>query len=332
MANPIIVEVTRGGIVESRHRGSYSICNAGGHELAKAGDTTRAVFPRSAIKAFQALTMVEAGVADRFGFTNTEIALACSSHGGEPAHVETARSMLKKIGLDEAAYSCGAHWPSNEDAAHNLARVQDHPGQIHNNCSGKHAGMLGLAKQLGAPVEGYVQRDHPVQQAVGRVIGEMCGVRVGDVPCGIDGCSVPTWAIPLQALATGFARFATGEGLGAERKSACQKIISAVRAHPFMIAGTGRFCTEAMQAVPDVFVKTGAEGVFCGCVPASGIGIALKCDDGATRAAECLMAHLLVMHGGLTAGSAAKLRRFAHMPVVNRAGINVGEVRVCPTP
>jgi L-asparaginase II len=329
MANPIIVEVTRGGIVESRHRGAYSICDAAGEELAAAGDTSQAIFPRSAIKAFQALAMVEAGVADRFDFSAAEISLACSSHAGEPKHVETAHSMLRKIGLVEADYACGPHWPSNEAAARELARAQDHPGQVHNNCSGKHAGMLGLAVLLEAPREGYIKRDHPVQRAVGRVISKMCDVDVDTVPCGIDGCSVPTWAIPLKSLAKGFARFATGEGLSTERQAACRRIIAAVRAYPFMVAGTGRFCTDVMQAVPEVFVKTGAEGVFCGCVPASGIGIALKCDDGGTRAAECLMAHLLARHAGLDADSAAALQRFVRVVLVNRAGLDVGEVRVC---
>lgn len=327
MNNPVLVEVTRGGIVESSHHGSYAVCNGDGELVAQAGDVSAPVFPRSAIKAFQALAMVEAGVADAFGFSEAEIALACSSHNGEPAHVETARSMLSKAGVAEGAYECGPHWPTREEAGRDLASAGGEPGAVHNNCSGKHSGMLALAKHLGADLKGYTWPEHPVQQRIAAFLSELCNADVTAAPCGIDGCSVPTWALPLQSWALGFSRFASGKGLSAERQAAANRIIAAVKANPFMVAGTGRFCTEVMEAVPRVFIKTGAEGVFCGAIPHNGTGIALKCDDGASRAAEKLMARLLIDFGGLDEGECKVLEGFAATPVVNRANIKTGVLR-----
>lgn len=325
--NPILVEVTRGGIVESRHHASYAVCGADGSLIAEAGDVVSPVFPRSAIKAFQALAMVEAGVADAFGFDDAEIALACASHNGETRHVGTARSMLSKAGVDEASYECGPHWPSLDTASRALACSGHEPGAVHNNCSGKHAGMLALARHLGADLKGYTRADHPVQQKVASVIADLCDADMSAAPRGIDGCSVPTWALPLTAWALGFSRFAGGAGMSPERHSAAQRIIAAVRVHPFMVAGTDGFCTELMDAVPRAFVKTGAEGVFCGAVPHAGIGIALKCDDGASRAAEKLMARLLIDSGAFDAGECQVLEGFASTPVRNRANIETGVLR-----
>lgn len=327
MNNPILVEVTRGGIVESRHTASYAVCNRDGKLIGEAGDISAPVFPRSAIKAFQALAMIEAGVADEFGFDDAEIALACSSHNGEPAHVETARSMLAKTGIGEAAYECGPHWPTRDEASRELAAVGAEPQQVHNNCSGKHSGMLAFAKHMGADLKGYTRPEHPVQQRVASVIAELCDADVAAAPCGIDGCSVPTWALPLHAWALGFARFGSGNGLGVERRAVAKRIIAAVRAHPFMVAGTGRFCTELMETVPRAFVKTGAEGVFCGTVPHSGVGIALKVDDGASRAAEKLMARLLIDFGGFDDDEREALEGFAASRVRNRANIETGVLK-----
>lgn len=327
MSNPVIAEVTRGGIVESRHTGAYAIVGEKGRVIASAGDIDTPVFPRSAIKAFQCLPMIESGAADDYGFTAEEIALACASHNGEPDHVRVASSMLAKIGIGEKAYECGAHWPSDKRTANAMIRAGEEPRDIHNNCSGKHAGMLALAKKLGAPFEGYTHVGHPVQRAIARTIGEICDVDADQLPCGIDGCSVPTWAVPLRNLALGFARLLSGEGLGEERKAAARRIVEAVQAHPFMVAGTGRFCTRLMQAVPRAFVKTGAEGVFCGGVPHAGIGVALKCDDGAHRASEAAMASLLAQLDVWTEEEKAALARFAHSDLRNWRKIQVGEIR-----
>jgi L-asparaginase II len=326
MSNPVIAEVTRGGIVESRHTGAYAIIDAGGNLIQSAGDIDEPIFPRSAIKAFQCLPVIESGAADHFGFTDEEIALACSSHNGEPEHVRVARSMLAKAGNAEDLYECGAHWPGETQALHAMVRQGEEPDAIHNNCSGKHAGMLALARRLGADPHGYAAVSHSVQQAIAKTIGDLCDSDLSRQPCGIDGCSVPTWAIPLRHLALGFARFASGAGFSPSRKAAAQRIIAAVRAHPFMVAGTNRFCTRLMTDVPRAFVKTGAEGVFCGCVPHARIGIALKCDDGAHRASETAMAALLAGLDVWTEEEKLKLRAFARTGLRNWRKLLVGEL------
>ncbi len=319
MSNPVIAEVTRGGCVESRHTGAYAVMDSEGRVTASTGDISQAVFPRSATKAFQCLPVIESGAAARFGFSDEDVALACASHNGEPEHVRVARSMLKKGGNDEDLYECGAHWPMGIDAQHALARTSGGPLQVHNNCSGKHAAMLALARHLGADPTGYVKRDHPVQKAVAHAIGEICDCDMDGAPCGTDGCSVPTWAIPIRNMALGFARLA-GHGAG-------QRIIQAVRSNPFIVAGTGRFDTILMQALPRAFVKNGAEGVYCGLVPHAGLGIALKCDDGAMRAAEVAMASVLAKLDVWTAEEKRILDGFTRHELSNWRGIDVGEVR-----
>jgi L-asparaginase II len=321
MINPVIAEVIRGGIVESRHRGAFCVIDQSGHVVSAEGGIAAAVYPRSAIKAFQCLPLIETGAADRFGFTDEEIALTCASHSGEAEHVRVARSMLAKARNDEENYECGAHWPIEEHARHVLVREDAPCRQVHNNCSGKHAGMLALARQLGVDPKDYVKREHPVQQVIAKAIGDICDIDLAVQPWGIDGCSVPTWAIPVRNMALGFAR------LCAPEHEAGNRIIAAVRAHPFMVAGTGRFDTEVMQATPRVFVKTGAEGVYCGCVPHAGLGIALKCDDGAGRAAEVAMASVLASLDVWTAGERELLRRFRHHELRNWRKLDVGEVR-----
>ena len=321
MPNPVIAEVTRGGIVESRHTGAFAVVDQQGRAIAAAGDISQAVFPRSAIKAFQCIPVIESGAADRFGFSDEEIALACSSHNGEAEHVRLARSMLTKAGNGEALYECGAHWPT-EGQAHTAAiREFSEALPVHNNCSGKHAGMLALARQMDADPKNYTRRDHPVQRAIAKSMGAMCDCDLDRQPCGIDGCSVPTWAIPIHNLALGFAR------LTAPDHQAGRRIIAAVRANSFMVAGTGRFDTELMQAVPRVFLKGGAEGVHCGCIPHAGLGIAVKCDDGAARAGEAATAAILGRLDVWTAEEQAHFTRFKNHELTNWRKIHVGDVR-----
>ncbi|MFM8746819.1 MAG: asparaginase [Aestuariivirga sp.] len=321
MTNPVIAEVTRGGIVESRHRGAYAVADASGHIVAAEGAIAADMFPRSAVKAFQCLPIVESGAAERFGLTDEEIALCCASHNGEPAHLRVARALLAKAGNAEALYECGAHWPADEASRFALVKSGEACAAVHNNCSGKHAGMLALARQLGAAPHGYTRPDHPVQRLIASAMGSLCGIDLDGQPVGVDGCSVPTWAIPLRNLAIGFARFTKPDF------AAAQRIIRAVRAHPFMVAGTGDFDTLIMEAVPRVFVKTGAEGVYCGCIPHAGLGIALKVDDGAARAAEVGMATVLAGLGVWTPEERAAISRFRHHELVNWRKLQVGELR-----
>ncbi len=325
MANPVLAEVTRGPMVESRHRGAVAIVEAGGDVVFAAGDIDAPVYPRSAVKAIQALPLVESGAADGFGFGNREIALAQSSHNGEPGHVETALAMLAKAGLSTADLECGPQWPSRQVDCNVLIRAGLRPGPEHNNCSGKHSGFLCFAVHAGLPTAGYVEPDHPVQQAIRAAMEDLTGEAHSVDHCGRDGCSIPTYAVPLKSLAHGFARFATGTGLGEARAAAARRIYAAAVAEPWHVAGTGRFCTDVMQALGDrVLAKTGAEGVFCGAIPAMALGIALKCDDGATRGSEAMMAEVLTR---LLPDFAEVLAGRRVTPVDNRRGIKVGEVR-----
>lgn len=320
MTNPIIAEVTRGPIVESRHRGAYVVCDMKGAVVVSAGDVSAAIYPRSAIKAFQCLPMIESGAADRFGFTDEEIALCCSSHNGEAEHVRVAKSILAKCQIDEICYECGAHWPSSKEATFELVRHGEKAQQIHNNCSGKHAGMLALAKQLGAATKDYVKLDHPVQTAIAKTIEFLCEVDLSKAPVGIDGCSVPTWAMPLHNMALGFAKLCD------PNNAPYQRIIHAVRSHPFMIAGTGGFDTRVMQAVPRLFMKFGAEGVFCGCIPHAGLGFAVKCDDGAARGVEVAMISVALKLDVWTPEEREKLAEFQHQTLKNWRKIEVGDL------
>jgi len=293
-ANPLMVEVSRGEVVESGHRGSAAVVDASGTLRAAWGDVHRPIYPRSAMKALQAVALVESGAAEAMALSDEQIALACASHNAEPAHVAAASAMLEKLGLDESHLECGAHWPSREQVAHALVRAGETPGQLHNNCSGKHAGMLTLARHLGEPTAGYTDPAHAVQQRIQATLESLCEYSLTTVAPGVDGCSAPNWPIPLQSLARAFAHVADPVGLAPQRARAIERIRDAVFAHPFMVAGSGRFCTSVMEILGrGAFIKTGAEGVFCAALPGSGLGIALKCDDGAGRASQVMMAALL---------------------------------------
>ncbi|HSG96107.1 MAG TPA: asparaginase, partial [Afifellaceae bacterium] len=207
MANPILVEVTRGNRVESRHRGAIAVFDADGRCVGSAGDIDEPVYPRSAVKAIQALPLVESGAADAFGYGDRELALAQASHGGEPDHVAVAAAMLHAAGLDESALRCGAQWPTHNASAAALRAAGEKPSALHNNCSGKHAGFLAVASHNGFPADGYIDPDHPLQQMVREVMESLTGAAHTADRRGIDGCSIPTYAAPLAALATGFARF-----------------------------------------------------------------------------------------------------------------------------
>lgn len=328
MSNPVLVEVLRGSVVESRHRGAVAVCDGSGRLVLSIGDVERPVFPRSAVKSIQALPFVESGAADAFGFGNREIALACSSHSGEPEHVNLAAFMLERAGLDQSALECGAHWPSGQHAMIDLARSGAEPCPLHNNCSGKHSGFLCTCVHTGLDRHGYVSKDHEFQKLVRAALEDVTGAAHDVDTCGTDGCSIPTYAVPLQSLALGFARMATGEGLSPERAKAASRIFAACMAEPFLVAGTGRADTKIMEAGKGrLFTKTGAEGVFCAAIPELGLGIALKCDDGATRAAEIMvmatLASLLPAEDPLRAA----LVEMANPVLKNWRGIEVGSLR-----
>jgi L-asparaginase II len=328
MSDPILVEVLRGPQVESAHRGAACVVDGDGRLVLALGDIERPVFPRSAVKALQALPLVEGGFADRYGLTAEEIALAVSSHSGEPLHAGTAARMLAKAGRDTSCLECGAHWPMGERAARALAASGATPSALHNNCSGKHAGFICLACGLDQDPAGYIRPGHAVQRAIAGAMEEMTDAAHDAAHMGIDGCSIPTYAIPLRALALGFARFGSGAGMGPKRAAAATRIRMAVAAHPFMVAGSGRFDTRIMQALgARIFTKTGAEGVFCAAIPELGLGVALKCDDGAGRAAEVVMAALAARLLPLDEHEQAALAPLLSPVLRNWNGIEVGRLR-----
>lgn len=294
MANPILVEMLRGERVESWHRGSIAIAGPDGRLAFAMGEVYRPVFPRSAIKAMQCLPLIETGAADRFGFGAAEIALACASHSGTERHVHVASGMLAKAGLDVSALGCGAHEPSSPAAARALIEQHHAPSPLHNNCSGKHSGMLATAVHMGEPVADYWRPNHPVQMRIAAALEDLTGAEIGADRLGIDGCSAPNWAIPLSNLARGFARLVTGEGLSPERRAAARRVLESCWSEPEMVAGPQRLDTELMTRLPGaLFLKTGAEGVYCGAVPARGLGFALKIDDGTKRASELVVNSLV---------------------------------------
>jgi L-asparaginase II len=329
--DPILVEVTREPGVESRHTGAVAVVDAAGKTVAAWGDIERPIFPRSAIKPLQALVLVECGAADAFKLGARELALACASHGGEPAHVATVTAWLASVGLTESDLECGAHAPSAEAAALALVRAGTQPNQCHNNCSGKHAGMLSAARFMRINTRGYTKPEHRIQQEVTRVLEDMTDLALADMPCGIDGCSIPAHAMPLKNIALAMARFGSPDELPPARAGACKRLAQAMAAHPFLVAGTGRFCTAVIQRKQgDVLVKTGAEGVFTAALPKLGLGIALKIDDGARRAAQAAIAAVLRHLGAFDDDDMDALAGFARPRILNWRGTEVGAVRPAP--
>lgn len=326
MTDPVLVEITRGGIVESFHRGALAVVDASGKSVLALGDVERPIFPRSAIKGLQALPLVESGAAERFGLSDAELALACASHSGEPEHVATATAMLAKAGQSGACLECGVQWPGRDRAMRAMIAAGEQASALHNNCSGKHSGFICTSVQMGQDPKGYIRPDHPAMRAVTAAVSAMTGFDLGSAAMGTDGCSIPTFAIPLKHIAHGFARFATGQGLAPDRAAATRRLRQAVAAAPFFVAGTERFDTEVMTALgARAFTKTGAEGVHVAALPEAGLGIALKIDDGAGRAAEVVMAHVLARFLKLADGDAVAAR--ADQPIRNWNGIETGRIR-----
>ncbi len=333
--NPILVDVLRGGGVESTHCGSIAIFDADGNQVAAIGDIERPVFPRSAVKVLQALPLIASGAAERLGLDDDELAIACASHGGEPVHAETAARMLVKAGLDAGALECGTHWPYLDSAARALAAQGGVPTALHNNCSGKHAGFLclGCAMHGGRPdlqryVRGYVRPTHPVMREVTAALRAATGYDLENAPCGVDGCSIPTFAIPLRNLALAFARVGTGVGLSDSHAVAAKRLRRAVAASPHLVAGTGRLDTQIMRRLGErVFCKVGAEGVYCAALPERGLGVAIKIDDGNNaRACEVVMAAVIEALVTLDDAEAVFVRGFSDHALTNWNGIEVGRL------
>ena len=325
MPNPVLVETFRGEVVENRHRGAIAVCDPRGAPVRAWGDVEALVYPRSAVKTLQALPLIESGAADHYALSSAELALACSSHNAEPEHTQTVHDWLIRIGLDEEALECGAHPPLDDRTA--AAMIENHqlPGRVHNNCSGKHAGMLTTARHLGEQTRGYIERDHPVQQRWFDVLGDLAEVDMRRLPWSYDGCGIPVIAMPLRAMATAFARVAVPDDLVAQRGSAIERITTAIGEHPFMVAGSHRLCTEVMKLTGRrVLVKTGADGVYTAALREQGLGVALKMDDGSKVASEVALLEVLNKLGALHADELAVLADRRRMPVTNTRNVVTG--------
>lgn len=325
---PLIVEVTRGTLVESRHRCVAAVAGPDGGVVKSWGDIEQPIYGRSAIKPLLALPLVETGAADAFGLGDAEIALACASHSGEPRHVETVRVWLRRIGLSAADLECGAHMPYDEPSMRALVRAGEAPDAAHNNCSGKHTGFLTTAVHVGEPTKGYIRYEHPVQQRLLGVLEQTCGLDLSEAPRGIDGCGIPTIGIPLGNTAMAMARLADPVELPAERASAARRVVAAMMAEPYMVGGRGEFTSELMdRAGGKLALKPGAEGVYVAILPGLGLGICVKAEDGTSRAAQVAVGHILEELGVFTAEEHQALRERLTPPVVNRAGLEVGRIR-----
>jgi len=326
-APPIEVEVRRGTLVESIHRVAGVVVDADGAIVHAFGDPERAIYPRSAVKPLQALATVESGAADAFALTAPELALASGSHAGEAIHVETARRWLARLALDPAALACGAHPPFSEAAVHALVRGGEAPSALHNNCSGNHLAILTTVRHWGQSLAGYERPDHPVQLYMRRILSEVGDCDLGVAPTAIDGCSIPTIAMPLATLALLLARFGSPDRLPPARAAAARRVGAAMTAHPAMVAGQGRFATDAMAATGGaVLIKSGAEGVMAAAWPARGLGLALKVDDGAARARDTALAVLLDRLGAFDAAAKVALGPYLDPLLRNWRGVETGTI------
>ncbi|HSF64446.1 MAG TPA: asparaginase [Paracoccaceae bacterium] len=328
MAEPVgMAELWRGGRLESRHLGHAVICDETGQVVESWGDPAAVIFPRSSCKMLQALPLIESGAAAAAGLSDAQLALSCASHQGAAIHTGMVTRWLADLGLAESDLRCGSHEPYDRDERDRLIRAQEAPCQIHNNCSGKHSGFLTLTRHLKAGPE-YVDLDHPVQQAVRAAFEEVTGETSPGY--GIDGCSAPNFATSVTGLARAMARFAAATGTGDARDRAMHRLAHAMAAHPELVAGEGRSCTELMRAMGGrVAIKTGAEAVFVAIVPERRMGIALKIVDGGTRAAEAAIVALLARIGVLDAQHPAALKRLNAVQR-NWRGMETGIIRAAP--
>lgn len=326
----MLVEVWRGAVVESRHRGSWVLTDGDGAVLDGAGDWDTPVYARSSVKALQALPLLETGAADRFGFDDADVALAVSSHDGEPCHTERAAAVLARLGLGEQDLRCGVQSPGDYEARDALRKDGASATALHNNCSGKHSGFLALTLHLGAPPEGYLDPSGPTQSAVRAAVGEMCGLDPAELAFGVDGCSAPTWLLPLRALARAFARLATPENLTPERAAACRRIVEAVAANPVLIAGSRkRICTDlSRESGGRLFPKIGAEGVYVIGVRGGDRGLAVKLDDGQPRGLHAVVMALLEKLELADDEEIARLSAWGKREIINHAGLTVGRLEV----
>ena len=331
MESEILAKVIRGNTLESIHRGSIFIIDGDGNELVNIGDAETVAFIRSSAKPFQVLPFLLSGGAEKFGFQESEIALACASHSGERIHTAIADRMLKKIGLSEPDLRCGTHLPFDEARAEEMIRTGEKPTQLHNNCSGKHAAMLAFALTIGADLKTYDLIENPLQQAILEMIAEFCETPKSEIPIAVDGCCAPNFALSVRAMAKGFLKLVfPPETFDTKLREACRRVCQAMMNYPELVGGTERLDTLLMQAARGKFIsKIGAEGVWlCGVLPSEkykkGLGIALKIDDGDDKRARAVISIEVLRQLGII--DEGKLKNYSPLPIKNRRGEPVGRV------
>ena len=330
---PILVEVRRGQIVESRHRGAIVVAEPCGGIIKQLGDESLISSTRSTIKPIQAIPFITSGAADHFSVDERELAVVCASHEGEPIHTETVAGMLARAGLDESSLRCGAHAPYSAETARNLEKNGEPFTQLHNNCSGKHTGMLMTAVLRGLELEDYVSAEHPIQTEIVRIFKQFAKLD-GDLPTAVDGCSAPTFAVPLSSLALAFANLVNPAKQEPDVENAAHRVVAAMIKHPELIGGTkGRFDTELLRASHAKLVcKIGAEAVYAvGVLPCAqypeGLGIAFKMEDGSYRGLGPTVIETLAQLGVLNESEVEQLQTFHRPDIKNHRGLSVGEIR-----
>lgn len=332
MKSEILAKVFRGETVESIHRGHLLMIDGAGREIANFGDADTVAFIRSSAKAFQVLPFLVHGGAERFGFGEKEIALACASHSGEEMHTTLAAEMLEKIGLSESDLRCGTHLPFNEKRAEEMIRNGEKPTQLHNNCSGKHSAMLAFAKIIGADLKTYDLIENPIQQAILEMVSRFCETPKNDIPIAVDGCCAPNFALSVRAMAQGFLKLVLPpEDFEEDLKNACRRVVSAMMNHPELVGGTDRLDTLLVQNGQHKFIsKIGAEGVWlCAVLPSEkfpkGLGIAMKIEDGDDKRARAVISVEVLRQLGIL--DASNLKDYSPLPIKNRRGEIVGKVK-----
>ncbi len=334
MESEILAKAIRGETIESIHRGHLIIVSGAGEIIAQLGNPKTITFWRSSAKPFQTLPFLTSGAATQFGFSEQEIALACGSHSGESFHVETARKMLDRAGFSETDLNCGAHPPFDEKTVEQMIRNNEKPTQLHNNCSGKHAAMLALAKYIGADIKTYEQFENPIQQKVLETVSTFTDIPENEIKIGVDGCALPNFALPISAMARAFAKLiCPPENFDERLRDACRKIVSAMTNFPEMIGGTRRLDTLLMRAAHGKIIsKVGAEGVYlAGVLPneqwETGLAIAFKIEDGDDQRARAVVAiELFRRLGILDVSNDEKLREYSPIILRNRRDDVVGKI------
>lgn len=325
--NPILAQSIRGNILESVHRGAAVVVDSSGRVVKSWGNYNQLVSPRSALKFVQALPLIETGAAYAFNVNDAQIALACSSHSGEPLHLELVKNWLKHIGLDESSLECGLCEPMSSFVRRDLLRKGESLSMFHNACSGKHTGFLTTALHMKEDYQGYVKIDHPVQQRIIKTLEEMLDKSLSDAPSGVDGCAIPVFAIELYDFARIMAYFADPSRMPLPRQDAILRITRSVLQHPFMIAGSKRLCTDLIEKSQGLIIsKMGAEGVTMAYIPEEKVGIALKIDDGDVRAAEVVLMAILRERGYLGDFELATLEMYLNQPLYNHSQSLVGHL------